>query len=102
MSAGYLVITAGYHPDEEVSGRRTHDLWRRAAHLQARSELRLAHMAAACPHHFSADSLFHGLCPCAQSSEAKQKCHKHDKKFVSSLRVHSLAITFFLFNKGGA
>ena len=36
--------------DEEVSsGRRTHDLWRRAAHLRARSELLLAHMAAACP-----------------------------------------------------
>ena len=28
--------------DEEVSGRRTHDLWRRAAHLRARSELLLA------------------------------------------------------------
>ena len=65
--------------DEEVSARRTHDLWRRAAHLHARSKLLLAHMAAACPHHFSADSLFHGL-PMCSVFRSKPESHKPDKK----------------------
>ena len=43
---------------------RTHNLWRRAAHLCARSGLLLAHMAAAHQPHFFAESLFVGLPMC--------------------------------------
>ena len=43
-------------------------------------------------HHFSADSLFHGL-PMCSVFRSEPKSHKHDKKFVSSL--HSLSITSF-------
>jgi hypothetical protein len=79
--------------DEEVSARRTHDLWRRAAHLHARSKLLLAHLAAACPHHFSADSLFHGL-PMCSIFRSKPESHKPDKKFVSSLGPEGQWATF--------
>ena len=74
----------------EVSVRRTHDPWRRAVHLRARSELLLAHMAPACP-----PLLCRLVIPRPAhvlSFQKQPKSHKHDKKFVSSL--HSLSITF--------
>jgi hypothetical protein len=92
--------TVCVQPDSLFTHRRmgtsfcAHDLWRRAAHLRARSELLLAHTWRPHAHHFSADSLFHGL-PMCSVFRSKPKSHKHDKTFVSSL--HSLALAFSLF-----
>jgi hypothetical protein len=89
ISSSPLVITRTRRCRGDA--RTTSGVMRRTFTLGASSDWRTWRPRA---HHFSADSLFHGFCPCAQSSEAKQKSHKHDKKFVSSLHVHSLAITF--------
>ena len=77
--------------DEEGRGgaRTTSGVVRRTFALGASSFWRTWRPHA---HHFSADSLFHGL-PMCSVFRSKPKSHKHHKKFVSSL--HSLALAFF-------